>query len=157
MRKRLLIVDDDFQVRQSLHCVLEDAGYEVICASDGNDAGNKLDDPKIELLVLDLNMPNGDGWDVLDEVQARHPLLPVIVITGMTEQLATLNLGAVFMTKPLNVLKLLHNVKKLLAETTEERIRRVNFGSETELWVRILGTEGDPAMKTVVRNCEDSR
>src|SRR3954453_7533264 len=83
MTKNLIVVDDDASVRESLRKVLEDAGYAVTLAADGKAAEPMLDNPKLDLLILDLNMPYRDGWDVLEDVSSNFPLLPVIIITGM--------------------------------------------------------------------------
>jgi DNA-binding response OmpR family regulator len=139
MKKRLLIVDDDASVRKSLKKVLEDTGYEVITAADGVEARAHLLEPGIDLLILDLNMPNRDGWDVLEDAGAAQPLLPIIVVTGMTDQLATFCIAgvAVLMKKPVDVPILLQKVEYLLAETAEDRVRRTGDGFGTQT---VLGT-----------------
>lgn len=134
MKKRLLVVDDDASVRKSLRKVLEDAGYEVISATDGEEARTCLQEPGIDLLILDLNMPNRDGWDVLEDASAAQPTLPIIVVTGMTDQLATYCIVgvAVLMKKPVDVPVLLQKVERLLAETPEERLRRAGDRYSTQ-------------------------
>ncbi len=134
MKQRILIVDDDASVRQSLKRVLEDSGYSVLLAVDGEAAEAKLSSPAIDLLIVDLNMPNRDGWDVLDDARVKCPLVPIVVITGMADQLATLSIAgaAALIKKPVDPLLLLQKIEKLLSETPEERLLRINRPLEIE-------------------------
>jgi CheY-like chemotaxis protein len=134
MKKRILIVDDDLSVRQSLQEVLDHCGYSVVVAVDGEAAETKMTEGAIDLLVVDLNMPRKDGWDVLDDARAKCPLAPIIVITGMADQLATLRIAgaAALMKKPVDPGLLLHTIEKLLAETPEQRLRRISPCLEQE-------------------------
>lgn len=124
MKKRLLVVDDDASVRESLRKVLEDSGYEVVLAADAEEAEGRFEAQEFELLVLDLNLPGRDGWDVLDYVSSCAPLLPVIVITGLVDQLATRIIPGVsaLLTKPVEVPVMLKTIEDLLAATGEERL-----------------------------------
>jgi DNA-binding response OmpR family regulator len=134
MKETLLVVDDDPSVRESLERVLASSGYHVILAADGKQAQRKLDNPEIDLLILDLNMPHRDGWDVLEDASIRHPLLPVIIITGMMDQLATTLIPGVgaLMEKPIDAPLLLKRIELLLEEPTEARLRRrITGGGES--------------------------
>jgi len=124
MKKRLLVVDDDSSVRESLKKVLMESGYDVVLACDGADARPKLDAGRIDLLILDVNMPTRDGWDVLEDVRESPRLVPVVMITGMYDQLDTTAIPGVraLLKKPLEVPLLLNTVEALLAETEEERL-----------------------------------
>jgi two-component system, chemotaxis family, chemotaxis protein CheY len=134
MKKRLLVIDDDSSVRQSLKKVLEDCGYDVLVAVDGKEAESKLNGCAVDLSIVDLNMPNKDGWDVLDDVTTRYPLLPIIVITGMADQLDTLRIigAAALLKKPIDPPNLLQKIEQLLDENPEERLLRINSSRETE-------------------------
>lgn len=142
MRKRLFIVDDDSSVRDALKNILEQAGYDVAVAQDGNEALSRINQASPDLLILDLNMPRVDGWDVLEELSSNQPLLPVIVITGMYDQLATLNIPGIvaLLKKPVEVASLLTLVETLLAERLDERLRRVSRSYESPLLVRTAGS-----------------
>jgi DNA-binding response OmpR family regulator len=132
MKKRLFVVDDDPSVRESLKRVLEQSGYEVKLASDGTEAHAALNPADIDLLILDINMPKRDGWDVLEDLRDNHPLLPVVMITGMYSQLETTIIPGVraLLKKPLEVPQLLNTVEGLLAETAEERLHRFKMSFE---------------------------
>src|ERR1041385_8812000 len=85
MKKHILVVDDDISVRTSLQKILTDADYQVTAVADGGAAEGIFE--KADLLILDLNLPIQDGWDILGHVNSDYPMLPVIVITGLADQL----------------------------------------------------------------------
>ena len=80
---RILIADDEKDVRVMLGELLKEAGYLVDLAEDGKEALDKLEDRKTDLLVLDLMMPRIDGWAVLASLKERHDPVPVVVVTGV--------------------------------------------------------------------------
>lgn len=85
----VLVVDDDAQVRESLAELIETMGHLVSTASGGREAIAKLEDgPVPDLVILDLNMPDWSGADVLAHLRPLCPDLPVILSTGRTDQLA---------------------------------------------------------------------
>jgi DNA-binding NtrC family response regulator len=122
MKKRILIVDDDISIRSSLQKILSDSGYEVSSAQDGDAARDEF--RTADLLILDLNLPIQDGWDVLGHVNAGYPLLPVIVITGLADQLDehTIPGASAFLEKPIEVSALLRTIERLLSVPPEERV-----------------------------------
>jgi DNA-binding response OmpR family regulator len=127
MKKRILIVDDDQSVRESLRKVLEGAGYEVALAAGGVEAAVRLEPGRIDLVLLDLNLPNQSGWDVFEQITTRRPLVPVIIITGLPVQRGTAamaGVGALF-EKPVEVAALLQRMEELLAESPEARLQRL--------------------------------
>ena len=83
MKKSVMVVDDDRSVRESLKKVLEEAGCEVSLAADAAEAENAFKTTEFTLLLLDLNLPGKDGWDVLGNVNANYPMVAVVMITGM--------------------------------------------------------------------------
>src|SRR4051812_21991037 len=80
---RLLVVDDATVERLALSHYLRRNGYDVTEAEDGNSAVLHLKNSQIDLLLLDLNMPQGDGFSVLNYLQDHRRSLPVILLSGM--------------------------------------------------------------------------
>jgi len=82
--KRILVVDDDHDVRNILGTVLRQKGLDVTVAVDGRQALDLLNDQRFSVLILDLLMPEADGFDVLDALHRSDPkTLPVVlVVTG---------------------------------------------------------------------------
>ena len=132
MKKRILIIDDDASIRSSLEKILTENGYQLTVAADGDSAQSEF--AQADLLILDLNLPIQDGWDILGQVSAGYPLLPVIVITGLADQLddRTIPGASAFLEKPIEVPALLQTMERLLNQTTEERVATSKRFSE--LW-----------------------
>lgn len=80
---RLLVADDSTVERLALAHFLRRTGYEVIEAADGYSALAHLKNMQIDLLLLDLNMPQGDGFEVISYLQNHRRSLPVILLSGM--------------------------------------------------------------------------
>ena len=130
--KRILLVDDDPTVRDSLKDVFVSEGYFVIPAENGQQALNLVNESSIDLALLDLNMPVKNGWDTFERLTAEHPFIPIIIATARPNQLFTaLNAGAgALLEKPLDIPTLLRTMEKLLAESAEQRLARL-AGKET--------------------------
>jgi two-component system nitrogen regulation response regulator NtrX len=79
--KRILVVDDEEQIRQSLRGVLSDEGFGVLEAGDGRRARELLAESP-DLVILDVWLPEIDGISLLEEIKSTHPNLPVIIICG---------------------------------------------------------------------------
>lgn len=83
MNKTIMTVDDSASIRQAVSFTLSQAGYDVIQASDGNDAINKLKASSVRAVLTDLNMPNLDGIGLIKWIRSQpsHRFLPVILLT----------------------------------------------------------------------------
>ena len=125
--KRILLVDDDPTVRDSLSDVLVGEGYLVIPAENGQQALDLANTSSVDLVMLDLNMPVKNGWDTFDQLTREHPLLPIIIVTARPNQLFTaLSAGAgALLEKPMDIPTLLQTIEKLLAETAEQCLARL--------------------------------
>jgi CheY-like chemotaxis protein len=127
IHKRILIADDDTLVRSSLAVVLESEGYVVDEARNGIEAVTRAVGQLPNLVLLDLNMPHGDGWTAFSQLDRVTPLLPVIVITARPNQYEkAVRLGVdAFMEKPLNIPILVRAVKRLTGEDESRHVRRI--------------------------------
>lgn len=105
--RRVLIVDDDDLVRETLRFVLEDGGYRVYSAASGAEALRLLEREPIDIVLSDIFMPGMNGFDLLRQIRERAPETPVILITGYGNiEMAreALKQGASdFITKPYNI------------------------------------------------------
>jgi DNA-binding NtrC family response regulator len=126
MTKRILLVDDERTIRESLGKILGAEKYEVVLAENGQDAIEKYGAQRIDLLILDLNMPVKNGWATLEWLAEINPLLPVVIITGRSNQcgLAETAGADALMEKPLDVPLLLQTIRELMDEPMESRARR---------------------------------
>jgi CheY-like chemotaxis protein len=80
---RLLVADDNPEQRRAMVHLLRDAGYEVDEADDGNAVMLMLRGRSFDLVVLDLQMPGADGFDILNFMQQRLAELPVVLVSGL--------------------------------------------------------------------------
>jgi DNA-binding NtrC family response regulator len=83
LSRKVLLVDDDAGIREILSCILRLEGCSVLEAKSGEDAIAILaSEPKIRMVMSDLQMPNGDGFWLMERLEALNAALPVVVMTG---------------------------------------------------------------------------
>ena len=89
-RGKVLVVDDEPDIRLMLRITLQLAGYEVLQAGDGVEALEKIEREHPDAMILDLRMPQKDGWQVLEELSEAGLLnkLPVIVLSAYTDAIS---------------------------------------------------------------------
>lgn len=126
MNKKILVVDDESSIRDALSKVLQAEDYDVITADNGQEAIEKIQSEKVDLLLLDLGLPVKDGWDIVIWLAEVNSLLPVIIITGRWNQREMAEkMGAdALMDKPLDVPRLLQTIRELINEPLECRVQR---------------------------------
>ncbi|MCC6900409.1 MAG: response regulator [Polyangiaceae bacterium] len=123
--ERILVVEDEAPVRRLLVRTLNSAGYTVIEAANGADALLKLGstDGQLDLLVTDVVMPQMGGRELATKVLAKHPDLPVLYLSGYTENAivhhGVLDAGLVFLQKPFTPEELLRRVRDVLDAPTK--------------------------------------
>ncbi len=104
--RKVLVVDDDPVVRKSFDRVLSSKGYAVITAENGEEALRKLNEEKYDLVYTDIRMPGMSGLEVAEEVRARKPWTPVVIVTGYGTDAAETRAKAAgvtsFLHKPLS-------------------------------------------------------
>ena len=125
MKAKILIAEDDANIRLGLVATLESEGYAVTAASDGAQALRLFPQGKFDLVVLDVMMPKASGYDVCRELRARGTRVPVLFLTAKGEEIdkvVGLKLGADdYVTKPFGVRELLARVEALLRRGRETR------------------------------------
>lgn len=130
---RILVVDDDPDLRHSLVEVLEDEGYEVSCANNGEEALRALARAAPNAILLDLTMPVMDGWTFRD-VQRNDPRLagiPTVVISAAySDGRAMEGLGAdAFLAKPFELSRLTETLQRICGAPTRAPARRSATGA----------------------------
>jgi DNA-binding response OmpR family regulator len=120
MTPRILVVDDDRSIVKVICSYLEQSGYQTLTAHDGEMALHQLRRERPDLVILDLMMPNRDGWEVTQIVRGDKALAatPIIMLTARvedTDKIVGLELGADdYITKPFNAREVVTRVKALL-------------------------------------------
>lgn len=117
-KPRLLLADDDRGIRESLTKLLRSVGYDVTLATNGGQVLELVFKQPFDLLLLDLNMPEMDGWETLSRVVHLRPQLPIVVITAQPNQRDWLTRGGAraLMEKPLDLPLLLQTLQDLIDE-----------------------------------------
>jgi len=168
---QILIVDDEKNIRESLKGILQDEGFQVDNAKDGQSAIAMVQEERPDLVLLDIWMPGLDGIETLKKMRELHPDLQIIMMSGhatIETAVTATKLGAYdFVEKPLSLEKLLvciHNalkINQLVAEnrSLKERIRggeeiigesqpilelkqQIAIAAPTSGWVLITGENG---------------
>src|SRR6266496_5496082 len=132
MSQKILVVDDDRGIRDTLRMILEYEGYEVATSPDGKTALADLDGAPADAVLLDIKMPGMDGLEVLDKIVAREGAPPVLMISGhgdIATAVEATRRGAVdFLEKPLERERVLVSLANALSRNTlvaeNERLRR---------------------------------
>lgn len=126
---RLMLVDDEERFLQTTQKVLQRKGYEVLTATSGQEAMEKLKKQTIPVVILDVKMPGMDGVETLKAIKAFYPLVEVIMLTGnatVDSAIDGLKSGAFdYLMKPCDIDVLLGKVEEANSKRTvmEEKIR----------------------------------
>lgn len=119
--QKLLFIEDDHHIRAALRLALEDEGYEVIEAADGTTGLAAFDANIVELVLLDLRLPDMSGFDVCRILRTKS-LVPIIIVTAQTDThdlVAGLEAGADdYVTKPVIAKELAARIRASLRRTT---------------------------------------
>jgi two-component system, OmpR family, response regulator MprA len=146
---KILVVDDERAVRDSLRRALELEGYEIELAGDGREALYRLDtDSQPDAVILDVLMPGLDGLEVCRRLRASGNAVPVLMLTArdaVENRVEGLDAGADdYVTKPFALEELLARVRALIRRTTD--------GADEKL--RFADLELDPGTREVTRSGE---
>lgn len=127
MTKTILVVDDEKPIADILQFNLVKEGYNVICAYDGDEALEKVEEQQPDLMLLDIMLPKRDGMEVCREVRKKYDF-PIIMLTAKgseIDKVLGLEMGADdYVTKPFSTRELIARVKA--------NIRRLNVASQSD-------------------------
>ncbi len=114
---KILIVDDDSSIRRFLELSLENSGYKILTALDGKQAFSIVKDQKPNIIILDLNLPDISGYEVLQQIR-KDSSVPVIMLTiedNDDEKVRLLDAGADdYLTKPFSIQELLARIRVII-------------------------------------------
>jgi CheY-like chemotaxis protein len=117
VRPRVLIIDDEPNVRVFISDLLKDLGYETDEADNGLQGVGLLEQRPYDLVITDLLMPHLTGWDVVNAVRERLPTMPIIMISGFAtedDMRQAQAVGVPLLHKPFSVTDLQRVVRELL-------------------------------------------
>jgi two-component system response regulator AtoC len=122
---RILIVDDDENIRKTMQTTLEDEGYIVDLATNGNEAIEMTQETAYNIALLDIRLPDMEGVELLKLIKSNVPKTRKIMVTGypsMQNAISALNKNAdAYLIKPVDIEKLLKLVKTQLQLQEEEK------------------------------------
>jgi two-component system, OmpR family, response regulator MprA len=148
---RILVVDDDRAVRDSLRRSLEFNGYQVELASDGQQALNAVESARPDAMVLDVMMPRLDGLEVCRRLRGTGDDLPILVLTArdlVSDRVAGLDAGADdYLPKPFALEELLARLRALLRRAVPDRDGNAHAAAP----LRFADLELDPGTREVRR------
>jgi len=153
MKYKLLIADDEKNIREGLAAALEMEGFQTVCVADGNEAWKRFGKGDVDLVISDLRMPGMGGEELLRRIHSEAPGLPVLILTGhgtVDNAVKAMRDGAYdFLTKPFNIDRLCLMVKRAL-ENRELVMQNQLMTEERESGVKNMAGTGDsPAMRRV--------
>ena len=122
---RILVAEDDANIRTGLVDTLESEGYQVTPASDGHQASELFNHHSYDLVILDIMMPGKSGYDVCRDIRSQNQQIPVIMLTAKGEEIdkvVGLQLGADdYITKPFGVHELLARIAAVLRRSMHSK------------------------------------
>lgn len=143
MNKTVMIVDDELRMRKLIADFLLREGYNILEAANGKSALDMLSNTKIDLVILDVMMPEHDGWTVCKEIR-KNSNIPVIMLTAKSEevdQLFAFEIGAdEYVTKPFSPKVLTARVNALFRRTNTEKVSYRGLAIDTI--ARQISSEG---------------
>ncbi len=150
MAERILIVDDDAALRESLEMILASEGYQVTTAANGQAALERVDEVPIDVVLCDVRMPGLDGFELLPQIARKLPGVPIVMMSAYgTADLAieAMKLGAYdYVAKPFQPSEVLLTLRKA---RERERLRRANQQLKREV-TRAVGDRPIVAASTVM-------
>jgi DNA-binding response OmpR family regulator len=127
MKKKILCVDDEEDILNFLELVLSEKGYDVVTASGGQEALTKAQMERPDLVLLDIMMPQMDGWEVLkllrvDEETAEIPVAMLSARTEARDRVQGLQEGAIdYICKPFSLAELLGKIEAIFVQTEGQK------------------------------------
>src|SRR5512135_3248424 len=125
---RILVVDDEANLRHTVARVLQRAGFEVTTAASGKEGLTLLSQQAFDLIYMDIRMPDMSGLETLQAISATYPKLPVILFTGqpdLNSAVSALRQGALdYLQKPLKPELIIERAKTVLSNLERERRKK---------------------------------
>jgi|CXWL01.1.fsa_nt_gi DNA-binding response OmpR family regulator len=157
----ILIIDDEPALRKTLARVLQQAGFEVTTAENGEQGMDFLQSSSFDLAYMDLRMPGLNGLDVLNLIHAKFPTLPVVLFTAqpdLSSAVEALRRGATdYLLKPLKPEVIIERTKAILVSQQKERRRREIANQMESLQAELKGLENGESVETAQVNPSPDR
>lgn len=128
---KLLTIEDEEFVRESIVAYFEDSGYEVISAQDGEEGIAKFKQEAPDIVLTDLRMPKMSGFEVVKEIHSSNPDTPIVVVSGtgvIQDSIEAIRMGAWdYVTKPISDMAVLEHIVDKVLERAELKRAQKNY------------------------------
>ncbi|MFP3390156.1 response regulator transcription factor [Brevibacillus sp. SIMBA_040] len=129
---KILIVDDESHIRELISLFLRSEGFEIEEATNGTEALTIVEHLRIDLVILDIMLPNLDGWELCKRIKNDYPDIPILMVTAIGEsgqKVKGFQLGTDdYVTKPFDPLELVMRVKALLKRYRIAFSQKIHLG-----------------------------
>ncbi|MBC1458358.1 response regulator transcription factor [Listeria newyorkensis] len=133
--KQILVVDDDRNIRQLVGLCLRAEGFHVLEAGDGSEAAAIVEKQQVHLAVIDIMMPNMDGFDLCQKLHTNYPDIPVIMLTAkdaLADKARGFEVGTDdYITKPFEPQELVFRIRALLRRSNQSSEVKIKIGNIT--------------------------
>ena len=131
MKNKILLLEDDLNLSETVAEYFDEQGFEVVCVYDGDDAISSIYENHFDLLLLDVNVPNKNGFDVLKEIRAQNNNVPAIFTTSLNS-MNSLEEGYIsgcddYIRKPFELRELLFRVQTILKREFSQKSDVINI------------------------------
>ena len=131
MKNKILLLEDDLNLSETVAEYFDEQGFEVVCVYDGDDAISSIYENHFDLLLLDVNVPNKNGFDVLKEIRAQNNNVPAIFTTSLNS-MNSLEEGYIsgcddYIRKPFQLRELLFRVQTILKREFSQKSDVINI------------------------------
>lgn len=133
--KQILVVDDDRNIRQLVGLCLRAEGFHVLEAGDGSQAAAIVEKQQVHLAVIDIMMPNMDGFDLCQKLHTNYPDIPLIMLTAkdaLADKARGFEVGTDdYITKPFEPQELVFRIRALLRRSNQSSEVKIKIGNIT--------------------------
>ena len=131
MKNKILLLEDDLNLSETVAEYFDEQGFEVVCVYDGDDAISSIYENHFDFLLLDVNVPNKNGFDVLKEIRAQNNNVPAIFTTSLNS-MNSLEEGYIsgcddYIRKPFELRELLFRVQTILKREFSQKSDVINI------------------------------
>jgi len=129
----ILVAEDDRHTRKWMEVILKQNGYQVYCANDGVHALDLMNEYSIDLVILDIMMPNMDGYEVAENIRIHNSQIPILMVTAKQlpedKKKGFLSGTDDYMIKPVDEEEMLLRIKALLRRSRSVTEHKIEIGS----------------------------
>lgn len=151
----IMIVEDDETIREELYVILENNGYQVLLQTDFQNVAENVREKGPDLLLLDVNLPDKDGFHICMEIR-RFSSIPIVFVTSRNtdmDELKSITIGGDdFITKPYNVTLLLAKINRILRKSSNQQEQTKILHKGAELDIEAGTITADTRQVALIRN-----